>query len=150
MIRNEPPVQLLNLRTCTPSEDSDQPVHSGSLTRVFTESILDTQECKVSSSGHAKLWSDSANAQTVLSLRWSNMSEGRFLYIPAQIMIWMIWTEEPVYFSLSDLRFDHILSYHITNNCEWSTTLITSLARDKGYPPTVLSHKAPQEFTTYK
>ena len=37
------------LRTCAPSEDSDQPAHSRSLIRIFTERILDSQGCKVSS-----------------------------------------------------------------------------------------------------
>ena len=35
-------------RTCAHSEDSDKPVQSRSLTRIFTEYIMDSQGCKVS------------------------------------------------------------------------------------------------------
>ena len=47
-----------HLRTCAPSADSL------------------SQGCKVSSCGQRKLWSDCADAQADLSLRWTNRSEG--------------------------------------------------------------------------
>ena len=34
-ITNEPPHDKTNIMTCAPSEDSDQPVHTPSLIRVF-------------------------------------------------------------------------------------------------------------------
>ena len=47
--------QKKRLRTCAPSEDSDQPAHSRSLIRIFTWCILDSQGCKVSSCEHGIL-----------------------------------------------------------------------------------------------
>ena len=38
--------QKTNLRTCAPSEDSDQPAHSRRLIRIFAERILDSRWCK--------------------------------------------------------------------------------------------------------
>ena len=37
------------LRTCAPSEDTDQPAHSRNLIRIFTTRIFDSQRCKISS-----------------------------------------------------------------------------------------------------
>ena len=42
------------IRTCVPRKDADQPAHLRSLIRIFTESILDSQGCKVSSRGQQK------------------------------------------------------------------------------------------------
>ena len=39
--------QKMYHQTCMPSEDSDQPVHSCSLIRIFTGHILGSQRCKV-------------------------------------------------------------------------------------------------------
>ena len=57
-----------------PSEDSDQPAHSRSLIRILAMRILDSQGCKVSSRGQWRLWSDCADSQADLSLRWVHMS----------------------------------------------------------------------------
>ena len=56
------------LRTCAPSEESDQPAHSRSLIRVSTGLIIDRHGCKVSSCGRGRLirlhgcagWSESS------------------------------------------------------------------------------------------
>ena len=77
--------QKTYLRTCAPSKDSDQPAHSRSLIRIFTRRILDSQGDKVSSCGQQKLWSDCADAQTDLSLRWVLMSEGTFSLVAAYL-----------------------------------------------------------------
>ena len=42
----EPQCQKSYLRTFTSSGDSDQPVHSRSMMRIFTGRILDSQKCK--------------------------------------------------------------------------------------------------------
>ena len=42
----EPERQKTYLRTCVSNEDSDQPAHSRSLIRIFTERILDRQGCE--------------------------------------------------------------------------------------------------------
>ena len=55
---------------CTPSEDSDQPGHPPSLIRVFA---MGSEGPKLSSCGQRRLWSDWADAQADLSLRWAHM-----------------------------------------------------------------------------
>ena len=80
----EPMEQLCQktyLRTCAPSEDSDQPAHSRSLIRIFTGRILESQGSNVSSCGQRRLWSDCANAQADLSRRWAHLSEGTFFNV---------------------------------------------------------------------
>ena len=72
-------------RNCAHCKDSDQPAHSRSLIKIFTERILDNQSCKVSSWGQRRLWSDFADAQADLSLRWAHMSEGTLSHVTAQI-----------------------------------------------------------------
>ena len=57
---------------CAHSEDSDQPVHPPSLIRVFAVRSMGSQGPKVSSCGQRRLWSDWADAQTDLSLRWAH------------------------------------------------------------------------------
>ena len=70
-----------SLQTCAPSEDSDQPMHSHSLIRIFTRRILDSQGCQVSSCEQRRLRSACADAQADFSLRWVHMSEGMFSQI---------------------------------------------------------------------
>ena len=65
-------VRKCTLRTCTTSEDSDQPVRSHSLIRIFTGCILDRQGCKVSC-WQRRLKSDWAGAQAQSSLRWTHI-----------------------------------------------------------------------------
>ena len=52
---------------CAPNEDSDQPGHPPSLIKVFALRSLGP---KVSSCGQRRLWSDWADAQADLGLRW--------------------------------------------------------------------------------
>ena len=77
------------LRTCAPSEDSDQPAHSRSLIRIFTERILDSQGYTVSSCGQRWLWSNCADAQTDLSVRWPHMSEGMKRTLPGETVLFI-------------------------------------------------------------
>ena len=69
------------LRTCALSEDSDQPAHSRSLIRIFTEHILDSQGCNISSYGQRRLRSDYADKQVYLSVRSAHMTKGTFSHI---------------------------------------------------------------------
>ena len=57
---------------CAPSEDSDQPGHPPSLIRVFAVRSMCSQGSKLSSCGQRRLWSDWADAQAKLSLRWAH------------------------------------------------------------------------------
>ena len=75
------------LRTCTPSEDSDQPAPSHSLIKIFTECILDSQ-FKNATFLHTDKedWSDCADAQAYLSLRWAHILEGTFSHVKSQYL----------------------------------------------------------------
>ena len=57
---------------CASSEDSDQPGHPPILIRVFALHSMGSQGPKVSSCGQRRLWSDWADAQADLSLRWAH------------------------------------------------------------------------------
>ena len=55
-----------------PSEDSDQPGHPPSLVRVFTVRMKKDWILSYPLSGQRRLWSDWADAQADLSLRWAH------------------------------------------------------------------------------
>ena len=57
---------------CAPSEDSDQPWHSPSLIRVFAVRIKKDWVLSYPMSAQRRLWSDWADAQSDLSLRWAH------------------------------------------------------------------------------
>ena len=65
---------------CVPSEDSDQPVHPPSLIRVFAVRSVGSWGLKLSSCRQRKLWSDWADTQADLSLRWAHMPFCRFCH----------------------------------------------------------------------
>ena len=57
---------------CAPSEDSDQPGHAPSLIRVFAVRIMKAWVLSYPFSAQRRLWSDLADAQVCLSLRWAH------------------------------------------------------------------------------
>ena len=57
---------------CAPSEDSDQPGHPPSLIRVFTVRTKKAWVLSYPLSAQRRLWSDWADAQADLSLRWAH------------------------------------------------------------------------------
>ena len=57
---------------CTPSEDSDQPGHPPILTRVFAVPMNKDWVLSYPLSAQRRLWSDWADAQADLSLRWAH------------------------------------------------------------------------------
>ena len=57
---------------CAPSEDSDQPGHPPSLIRVFAVRMKKTWVLSYPLSAQRRLWSDWADAQADLSLRWAH------------------------------------------------------------------------------
>ena len=81
----EPQRQKTYLRSCAPSDDSDQPTDLWSVIRIFPGRISDRQRCKVSSSEQRQFWSDCADAQADLSLCWAYMSEGTFSHVVAHM-----------------------------------------------------------------
>ena len=58
---------------CAPSEDSDQPGHPPSLIRVFAFHMKKAWTLSYPVSAQRRLWSDWADAQADLSLRWVHM-----------------------------------------------------------------------------
>ena len=95
------------LRTCAPSEDSDQPAHPRSLIRIFTGRILERQGYNVCSCEQRRLRSDCADAQADLSLRWLHVSEGTFSHFAAQILVEidMLCPSEIIYPCLSAFTY---------------------------------------------
>ena len=72
-----PQHQKMYLRPGAPSEDSNQPAHPRSLIRVFVVRLwklclIANQKCT-----QWRFWSDCANAQSDLNLRWAHMSKSR-------------------------------------------------------------------------
>ena len=59
--------------TCAPSEDSDHPGHPPSLIRVFAVRMKKAWVLSYPMSAHGRLWSDWADAQSDLSLRWAHI-----------------------------------------------------------------------------
>ena len=57
---------------CAPSEDSDQPGHPPSLIRVFAVHMKKAWVLSYPLSAQRRLWSDWAEAQADLSLRWAH------------------------------------------------------------------------------
>ena len=57
---------------CAPSEDSDQPEHPPSLIRVFAVRMKKAWALIYPLSAQRRLWSDWADAQADLSLRWAH------------------------------------------------------------------------------
>ena len=79
-----------NILDMSPSEDSDQPAHSHSLMRIFTERILDNQGCKVSSSS----WSPRRLIRLHVCARWFESSlgtcqnaEGTFSHVAVHFIV---------------------------------------------------------------
>ena len=68
----EPPHDKTNDVACVPSEDSDQPGHPPSLIRVFAVHMKKAWVLSYPLSAQRRLWSDWADAQADLSLRWAH------------------------------------------------------------------------------
>ena len=67
----EPPHDKTNKVACAPSEDSDQPWHPPSLSRVFTVHMKKAWFLSYPLSAHRRLRSHWADAQADLSFRWA-------------------------------------------------------------------------------
>ena len=69
---------------CAPSEDSGQPGHPPSLIRVFAVRMKKAWVLSYSLSARRRLWSDWADAQADLSLRWAHSHFVCFCHVAAQ------------------------------------------------------------------
>ena len=72
-VRSELHRDKTNKMACAPSKDSDQPGHPPSLIRVFAVRLKKARILSYPLSAQRRLWSDWANAQADLSLRWAHM-----------------------------------------------------------------------------
>ena len=68
-----------------PSEDSDQPGHPPSLIRVFAVRMKKVWVLSYPLSAQQRLWSDEADGQADLSLRWAHMPLCRFCHEAAHL-----------------------------------------------------------------
>ena len=68
----EPPLDKTNKIACALCEDSDQPGHPPSLIRVFAVRIKKAWVLSYPLNAQRRLWSDWADAQADLSLRWAH------------------------------------------------------------------------------
>ena len=82
------------LSDCAPSEDSDQPRNPPSLIRVFAVRMKNAWVLSFPLSAQRRLWSDWADAQADLSLRWTHTHFVGFvmtwLILPALLIIWIL------------------------------------------------------------
>ena len=73
---------------CAPSEDSDQPGHPPSLIRVFAVCMKKAWVLSYPLSAQRRLWSDRADAQADLSLRWVHTY---FLgFVMSRLIFWLL------------------------------------------------------------
>ena len=82
-----------NKMTCAPSEDSDQPGHLPSLIRVFAVRMKKPWVLSYPESAQWTLWSDWADAQADLSLRWAHMSFCLFCHEAAHFHLSPRWKD---------------------------------------------------------
>ena len=69
----EPHCDTTNKMACAPSKDSNQSWHPPSLIRVFAVRLKKARILSYPLSARQRLWSDWADAQADLSLRWAHM-----------------------------------------------------------------------------
>ena len=74
MIIIEPPHDKNNEMACAPSDDSGQPGHTPSLIKVFAVRMKKAWVLSYPMSAQRRLWSDWADVQADLSLRWAHRS----------------------------------------------------------------------------
>ena len=94
-------------KTCAISKDLDQPVHPPSMARALVYSSLDSLEAVEGTCDQRRLWSDCADAQADLSLRWSHKSHCRFCRALAHFSISRCNNNIPtkLYDKLDDFEF---------------------------------------------
>ena len=85
-----------------PSKDSDQPGHPPSLIRIFTIRMKKAWVLSYPLSVQRRLWSDWADAQADLSLRWVHTHFVGF------VMSWLIYYQGREHYVI-DLFFCHVI-----------------------------------------
>ena len=87
----EPTHDKTNKVACAPNEVSDQPGHPPSLIRVFAVRMKKAWILSYPLSAQRRLWSDWADAQADLSLRWAHVPFCWFCHEVAHFFIVMVW-----------------------------------------------------------
>ena len=88
LVSFEPPRDKTNKMACAPREDSDQPGHLPSLIWVFAVCMKKAWVLSYPLSAQRRLWSDWADAQSDLSLRWAHMPLCWFCHEAAHLSSW--------------------------------------------------------------
>ena len=83
---HEPPREKTNKMACSHSDDSDQPGHLPSLISVFAVHMKKAWVLSYPLSTRRRLWSDWADAQADLSLRWAHWAHSHFVGF---VMLWL-------------------------------------------------------------
>ena len=122
VVRNLWVVTLQNQQNeCAPSEDSDQPGHPPSLIRVIAVPMKKAWVLSYPLSTQQRLWSDWADAQADLSLRWVHTHFVGF------VMSWLkeklLWTRIKEKDSLK-CRFRYIVSIVVDHFAAFLDTII--------------------------
>ena len=95
----------------TPSEDSDQPGHPPSLIRVFAVRMKNDWVLSYPLSAQRKLWSDWADVQADLSLRWAHSHFVGF------VLTWLICTN-----TVTNLNSRTVYKYMPCMSLEYTVT----------------------------
>ena len=74
----EPQLEKTYLLTCAPNEDTNQPAHLCCLIRYFVVRMKKPCILCFPNCAQRRFWSDCANAQSDLNLRWAHISESTF------------------------------------------------------------------------
>ena len=116
---------------CALSEESDQPGHPPSLIRVFAVRTLGSLGPKLSSCGQRRLWSDWADSQADLSVRWAHMPFCWFCHEAAHLKVYdaKLWKILPfikfVHHSFNDIRILRTTTFESVARGQSRTTLLT-------------------------
>ena len=94
---------------CAPSEDSDQPGRPPSLIRVFAVRMKKAWVLSYPPSAQRRLWSDWANAQADLSLRWAHT------HVVGFVMSWLMWNSMISFPDQSLCWFCHVATHILPN-----------------------------------
>ena len=125
----EPPHDKTNKMACAPTEDSDQPGHPPSLIRVFLVRMRKAWVLSYPLSAQRRLWSDCADAQADLSLRWAQCY---FVCFVMSRLIWLDSRDVRVWQSELSRKFNCSAKTSVGNqldifNFMWTPTLTPKL-----------------------
>ena len=90
--KTEPPHDETNKMACAPSEDSDQPGHPPSRISVFAVHMKKAWVLSYPLSAQRRLWSDWADAQADLSLRWAHSHFVSFVMRRLKLLLHRLYT----------------------------------------------------------